>query len=395
MQKSFAAGELSPNLYARVDLAKYQSGLAVCRNFFVDYRGGVSTRMGFRYIGSAGNSALQVRLCRFAFNTQQNYILEIGHRYIRFISQGAYILGADGNPYTLGTIYNSSDLFDLKFTQTNDTLTITHPGYPPCDLLRYGNTNWQLVPVTFVSKTQPPGSVTASPGVGGGSTYYHYVVTAIDATTGEESVQSPIGVASGCAVMSVNGLEHILVAWSPIANATLYNIYRRPEVPNFGPQAGDLFGQIGSSSGVTFDDRNLLPDFSKTPPLPRDPFANGTIINIVVSAGGSGYSSQTYVYVTDPTGFGFSGFPVIAGGTVSSIVIASGGANYTAPTVVIYDPLGGSGAATNTTVNPTGSGFVSTAPPSYAAPQTEGNGAGGSGDGTDGGGGVGGGGGAP
>ena len=57
IQPSFAAGELSPSLYARVDLAKYHVGCAMARNFFVDYRGGVSTRPGTEFIAQANPSA--------------------------------------------------------------------------------------------------------------------------------------------------------------------------------------------------------------------------------------------------------------------------------------------------------------------------------------------------
>ena len=33
IQPSFTGGELSPSLYGRVDLAKYQTSLKTCRNF--------------------------------------------------------------------------------------------------------------------------------------------------------------------------------------------------------------------------------------------------------------------------------------------------------------------------------------------------------------------------
>ena len=35
-QASFNSGEWSPNLFARVDLAKYKAGAALLENFFVD-----------------------------------------------------------------------------------------------------------------------------------------------------------------------------------------------------------------------------------------------------------------------------------------------------------------------------------------------------------------------
>ncbi len=50
IQTSFNSGEWAPSLNARVDLQKYHSGAALLRNFFVDYRGGATTRTGTKYI---------------------------------------------------------------------------------------------------------------------------------------------------------------------------------------------------------------------------------------------------------------------------------------------------------------------------------------------------------
>ena len=50
VQASFNAGEWSPHLNARVDMQKYKSGAALLENFFVDYRGGASSRTGTKYI---------------------------------------------------------------------------------------------------------------------------------------------------------------------------------------------------------------------------------------------------------------------------------------------------------------------------------------------------------
>jgi len=51
IQPSFAAGELAPSLFARIDLAKFHVGLALARNFYVDYRGGASNRPGTMALG--------------------------------------------------------------------------------------------------------------------------------------------------------------------------------------------------------------------------------------------------------------------------------------------------------------------------------------------------------
>src|SRR5712671_4609700 len=92
IQPSFNSGEWAPALNARVDLAKYASAAALLRNFFVDYRGGASTRPGTKYILKAYGSALAVRLIPFSASFTVSYILEFGHGYIRFYSQGAPIV---------------------------------------------------------------------------------------------------------------------------------------------------------------------------------------------------------------------------------------------------------------------------------------------------------------
>lgn len=93
IQPSFAAGELSPSLYARVDLAKYHVGAARLLNFFVDYRGGASNRPGTQFIGqSKTTSSNAPRLIPFQFSTIQTYALEFGDLYMRVIKDGGYVL---------------------------------------------------------------------------------------------------------------------------------------------------------------------------------------------------------------------------------------------------------------------------------------------------------------
>jgi hypothetical protein len=90
MQYSFMAGEWSPNLYARTDLTKYKAGAATMRNFFVDYRGGASTRFGTKWVMQALGSL--VRLIRFQASSTIGYVLEMGQNYIRFHTQGGPVL---------------------------------------------------------------------------------------------------------------------------------------------------------------------------------------------------------------------------------------------------------------------------------------------------------------
>jgi hypothetical protein len=119
-QASFNSGEWSPNLYARVDLQKYHSGAALLENFYIDYRGGASTRPGTRYILQAYKSATAVRLIPFQASFSVGYALEFGDHYIRFYYQGSPIVetainitaASKANPCVLtipGHAYSAND----------------------------------------------------------------------------------------------------------------------------------------------------------------------------------------------------------------------------------------------------------------------------------------------
>lgn len=93
IQTSFNAGEWAPALNARVDLAKYHAGASLLRNFFVDYRGGATTRPGSRYIAKTYTTST-TRIIRFQASFTVSYVLEFGSGYIRFFNNGAPILEA-------------------------------------------------------------------------------------------------------------------------------------------------------------------------------------------------------------------------------------------------------------------------------------------------------------
>jgi hypothetical protein len=92
VQASFNAGEWAPTLYARVDQVKYKSGAALLENFFVDYRGGASSRPGTQYVAQAYKSDTPVRIITFQVSFNVGYVLEFGDGYIRFFYNGAAIL---------------------------------------------------------------------------------------------------------------------------------------------------------------------------------------------------------------------------------------------------------------------------------------------------------------
>ncbi len=91
-QSSFAAGEIAPNLYARIDLAKYQIGARTVKNFICKVHGGVDNRPGTKFVAEVKDSSKQHRLIPFEFSTTQSYALEFGENTMRVFRNGANVL---------------------------------------------------------------------------------------------------------------------------------------------------------------------------------------------------------------------------------------------------------------------------------------------------------------
>ncbi len=96
IQNGFVAGELSPSLWGRTDLAKYHQGAFTMRNFFVNYRGGAASRAGSAYVGMCKSPWYldPPRDIQFQFSITQGYALEFGQQYMRIKYQGAYVTEA-------------------------------------------------------------------------------------------------------------------------------------------------------------------------------------------------------------------------------------------------------------------------------------------------------------
>lgn len=278
LQQAFGGGEVSPDFWGRVTDSKYQTGLAACRNFVVLPHGPAANRAGFRFVRAAGVENQQVRLIPFTFNTDQTMVLEFGHLYVRFHTQGATVLDA-GNPYQVTTPYTGADVMDLHYVQSNDVLTLVHPGYAPRELRRLGATNWTLTTIGFSPAIAPFTLLTVGSDISGGTpTYprvYSYAATKVSKATGEESLMGVFGSATND--LSILGNFNFLEF--PIAQAGSgfwVNIYKRTTPGGYwgyiGTMEGDLAGTNPSFS-ERFRDYNIEPDFSRTPPEPGVTFS--------------------------------------------------------------------------------------------------------------------------
>lgn len=86
--RSFAGGEISPEMFGRIDDAKFQSGAAKLRNFIATPTGAAENRAGFAFVRATKNNGV-ARLIPFTFSLNQTMVIELGDHYARFHTQGA------------------------------------------------------------------------------------------------------------------------------------------------------------------------------------------------------------------------------------------------------------------------------------------------------------------
>lgn len=154
IQTNGTAGEISPRLLGRVDVAKYQNGLRTCYNAIPLVHGGIKRRAGSRYVVAAKNAGKQTRLIPFIFNRDQAFILEFGDGYVRFLTAaGAQLEASPGVPLEVTSPYLEADLDGIHYVQGADTMFLFHELYAVRKLVRYSNTSWKL---SAVSWTVPP-----------------------------------------------------------------------------------------------------------------------------------------------------------------------------------------------------------------------------------------------
>lgn len=193
---NFTAGELSPRLRGRTDVARYQNGASLMRNFIPQVYGGIKPRPGTRYVAAAKHASKDVRLIPFV-TSAGSYVIEFGDQYARFFTSGAQILSAPSTPYELAHTYTEAQLRDVNYVQAEDSLILVHPSHPPRRLRRYSNTNWLLDDVPF--DPQPFDEMGTRVTVASGTLSAATVGTGLTLTAGSAYfVQADVGRAVTC-----------------------------------------------------------------------------------------------------------------------------------------------------------------------------------------------------
>lgn len=171
---------------------------------------------------------------------------------------------------TFVTPFADTDLAMLKYSQTADVMTLTHTNYEVQQLTRTAHYAWSVAAAVFASAIGVPGGLSCVTNPGAGATAYSYVITAVDSTGREGLPSAAIGTLVG-ATMSSTANSFNAVGWGAVAGAIYYNVYRQREIPGGAASAGDIYGFVGSATGIGFTDHNISPDFSSTPPVNNNP----------------------------------------------------------------------------------------------------------------------------
>ena len=89
IQYAFVAGEVAKEYLNRSDLSKYDLGMKLCKNFYCDPRGGISTRVGSELVGQYEGEDTLGKMFRFR-GTVSDLTLVFGDYYMRVVQDGGY-----------------------------------------------------------------------------------------------------------------------------------------------------------------------------------------------------------------------------------------------------------------------------------------------------------------
>lgn len=254
--------------------------------------------------------------------------------------------------YTVITTFASDDIPDLRFSQRLDTLRITRPTGPPFDLKRIAHTNWTLSATVFGSAAGGPAGLTGTP-ISAGAFGFIWTVTAVF-PDGSETGFSGIYPEDNTVNFSstAGGYRY---SWLGVAGAAYYNVYRSNFIPTADVNKGAQMGYIGRTFGRVFNEVNIVPNFTKTPPQDQRPFDPGRILSVDMTGAGAGYSvSTTTVSIIGQagSGTGFVGNPIVFAGTIVATSVIKAGKDFIAPVAVTFPGGGGAGAGATADVSP-------------------------------------------
>lgn len=259
--RSFAGGEVSPEMASRIDDARYQSGLARARNFVIRPYGPAQKRPGWEFCAAARSHDTKARVLPFRFSGTQQLTIQCGLRpeypgssaipgYFRFHAGGATVLYASdwssSTSYQVGDqVMQSSALYRCTTAHTN----ITPPNTGAWKLLEYVANQ----PFTRAGVADPIGSYDTVTGRFTVSGHGLVDEDQVYLTVGTGTMPGPfLGDGTPYYVRKIDNDTFELDNVTPFVSA----ITGGP-----APAAGVLLWKEGSTDSITFaSDHNLVDD---------------------------------------------------------------------------------------------------------------------------------------
>lgn len=144
---NFLGGEVSPNVYKRLDMANNGKWFETAKNIYFGTTGDILNRRGFQYVGVAGNgiSGEKMKLIPFMFNREQSYCIEFSSTFFRILKDGQYLKDDQDNIIQVNhpglSLINNND---LSYTQVGDMVYVcngTQNGI--YTITRHSETDWR------------------------------------------------------------------------------------------------------------------------------------------------------------------------------------------------------------------------------------------------------------
>jgi hypothetical protein len=323
MQTNFTAGEVSPRLLGRVDIARYANGARLIENAYPMVHGGVSRRPGSRFVAAAKYPEKRVRLIPYVFNKEQAYMLEFGDLYLRVYKDGAQVLNEANQPYEIATPYTADMLTGVNFVQGADTMFLAHPKVPIQRLRRLDHADWSMEPAPFV--TQPFDEIGFRPTcnaalsvitVGSGRTLTADNATFLASDVGRE-VWAGAGIAKITQVnSSVSAVVEVLIPFKDYALlAGQWRITGSPQT-TCTPSAKDPVGTSitltlpSASTSTSSESAKTIVGASYSTTTVESPPGSGTFVTtsiITVTLPNHGYQTGNTIVIAGFTPTGFNG----------------------------------------------------------------------------------------
>ena len=153
--------------------------------------------------------------------------------------------------YEIVTPYTTAQLFELKFTQSADVMTIVHEDHDPADLTRTGHAAFTLTDIVFAPEQTFPTGVAVSANTTG-SVVERYTVTSVNEDNAEESL---IGITAG---KTISG---ITAANPPVVTCTSHGYSDIDEIEIQGvvgmTSVNNLRFKVSSKTTNTFELQSL------------------------------------------------------------------------------------------------------------------------------------------